>query len=161
MITRKTLFSSFIILLFAAFIFIGCEQKRDTPEDQNETTTPVDTATQQTPPAADTTTQQQQMPDLTGQWEGQFGEKRMTLTIKAQDGNAFDGETVVRWDPPKREKITGEVNFDTREMTIKETAGTRNNGVYTGTVTADMNKFVGVWKDNGNRLTYNITLNKK
>jgi hypothetical protein len=85
----------------------------------------------------------------------------MTLNITKQDGNTFEGETVVRWDSPKREKVTGEINFDTREMKIKETAGTRNNGNYTGTVSADMTRFTGVWRDNGNRATNNITLTKK
>lgn len=151
--------SGFLVFLFAVVFLSACEQKKETPEEktqQMESETPA----QQTP-AEETAAAEQQIPDITGEWKGTFGERKMTLTISAQDKDVFEGETVVRWDSPKKEKVTGEINFDTREMKIKETAGTRNNGNYTGTVSADMKTFIGVWRDNGNRLTYNITLTKQ
>jgi hypothetical protein len=155
---RKSLISIITFLLFTV-IFAGCEQRDRDVQTQPD---PVDTPTQTTPGTVDTAVQQQQqVPDLTGEWTGDFADRRMTLTIKSQDGNTFEGETVVRWDSPKREKIRGEVNFDTREMKIIETAGGRNNGNYTGTVSADMTRFTGVWRDNANRVTNNITLTKK
>lgn len=151
--------SGFLVFLFAVLFLSACEQKKEMPEEktqQMETETPA----QQTP-AEESAAVEQQIPDVTGEWKGTFGERKMTLTITAQDKDVFEGETVVRWDSPKKEKVTGEINFDTREMKIKETAGTRNNGNYTGTVSADMKTFIGVWRDNGNRLTYNITLTKQ
>lgn len=156
---KLTLFSGLLLFLFAAFIFSGCEQKKEIPEEETQPVQ-IDTSSQQTP-AQDTIQMQKQLPDITGEWKGDFGNRKMTLTIKSQDKNTFEGETVVRWDSPKKEKVTGEINFDTREMKIKETAGTRNNGNYTGTVSADMKTFIGVWRDNGNRLTYNISLTKQ
>jgi hypothetical protein len=158
---KKTFSPGLLLILIAALLFIGCERRdTDTRDDQIQPT-PLDTPGQQTPGTTDIDTQQQQAPDLTGEWTGDFGDRRMTLTVKSQDGNTFEGETVVRWDSPKREKITGEVNFDTREMKITETAGTRNHGNFTGTVSADMTRFTGVWRDNGNRQTYNVSLTKK
>lgn len=148
------------IMLIAVFLSAGCDRKTETPEDE-EQITPRDTLVEPEEKTDTASMEEQKVPELTGEWTGQFGDRKMTLNITSQDGNTFEGETVVRWDSPKREKVTGEVNFDTREMTITETAGTRNNGVYRGTVTADMNKFIGVWKDNGNRLTYNVTLTKQ
>jgi hypothetical protein len=157
---KKTLSSGLILFVFAALLFIGCEQKdTDTRDDQTQPQ-PVDTPAQQTPAQTDTAAEQAQIPDLTGEWTGDFGERKMTLNITSQDGNTFEGETVVRWDSPKREKISGEVNFDTREMKITETRARKNNGNYTGTISADMTKFIGVWRDNGNRITHNITLTK-
>jgi hypothetical protein len=156
----KPIISILSLFIITVFIFAGCEQKK---EDVQTQPAPVDTPAQLTPGTVDTPDQQQQqqVPDLTGEWTGDFGDRKMTLNITKQDGNTFEGETVVRWDSPKREKVTGEINFDTREMKIKETAGTRNNGNYTGTVSADMTRFTGVWRDNGNRTTNNITLTKK
>lgn len=157
---KKNLFSGLIAVLFAAFILTGCEQKRETPEEGTQT--PGDTTTQQTPQTTEPVVKEaKEIPNLTGEWTGEFGNRKMTLKIVSQDSSTFAGETVVRWDAPKMENVTGKVNFDTREMTIKETAGTRNNGNYTGTVSADMKKFTGVWRDNGNRQTYNVTLNKQ
>jgi hypothetical protein len=157
---QRSLFSILTILLFAIVILTGCERRDRDVQDQQQ---PIDTPTQTTPGTVDTAAQQQQqqVPDLTGEWTGNFGDRTMTLNIKSQDGSTFEGETVVRWDSPKREKITGEINFDTREMKITETAGGRNNGNYTGTVSADMARFTGVWRDNGNRVTNNVTLTKK
>jgi hypothetical protein len=151
--------SSLTAIIFSVILFIGCEQKSESPDTQNQQ--PADTQTQQTPQAADTQNQAQQKPDLSGEWEGKFGDRKMTLTITSFDGNTFEGETLVRWDPPKKEKVTGEMNFDTREMKIKETGTRKSNGNYTGTVSADMKTFNGVWKDNGDRISYNINLTKK
>lgn len=158
---KKSMFSGFVVILFTAFILMGCEQKKETPENQTQQPTTTTTPTQQTPAAVDTTKQKPPEAQLTGEWEGKFGDRKMTLKIDSLNGNNFQGSTVVRWDSPKKEKITGEFNPDTREMKIKETAGTRNNGNYSGTVSADLKTFKGVWQDNGNRRTYNITLNKK
>lgn len=156
---KNKLFPAFLIILLGAFLFTACEQKKEMPEEKTqemETETPV----QQTP-AEEPLVQEMQIPDITGEWTGNFGDRKMTLNITSQDKDVFTGETVVRWDSPKIEKVTGEINFDTREMKITETAGTRNNGIYKGTVSADMKTFTGVWRDNGNRLTYNITLTRK
>ncbi len=147
------------VFLFAVLFLAACDQKKEMPEEKTQEME-TETPTQQTP-AEETVAAEQQIPDITGEWKGTFGERKMTLTISSQDKDVFEGETVVRWDSPKKEKVTGEINFDTREMKIKETAGTRNNGNYTGTVSADMKTFIGVWRDNGNRLTYNITLTKQ
>jgi predicted small lipoprotein YifL len=157
---KKHLFPGLIAVLFAVFILTGCEQKRETPEEGTQT--PVDTATQQTPQTTDTVVKEaEEIPNLTGEWTGEFGDRKMTLNIVSQDSSTFAGETVVRWDSPLTEKVTGEVNFDTREMKIKETAGKRSNGTYTGTITADMKNFRGTWTDNGKRRTYNVTLTKQ
>lgn len=155
----KLLSVSALMVLF--LLFTGCEKKNQ-PEVKDDTTKTETTVKETETPKEDETPVEEvkpATPSLVGTWKGKFDNRNMTLTISKMDGNNFEGETVVRWDSPKVEKVTGTVNFDTREMTITETAGGRNNGKYTGTISSDMKKFVGTWKDNGNRLTYNITLN--
>lgn len=155
----KLLSVSAIMVLF--LLFTGCEKKEEpaVTDDTNKTETldkDTDAPKDDEAPVVD---EKPAPPALVGTWKGKFDNRNMTLTISKIDGNNFEGETVVRWDSPKTEKVTGTINFDTREMKITETAGGRNNGNYTGTVSADLKKFVGTWKDNGNRLTYNVTLN--
>lgn len=159
MITNlKFLSVSALMVLF--LIFTGCE-KKDQPAVTEDTQKTETTVTETETPKEETPVEEEKpvTPSLVGTWKGKFDNRNMTLTITKMEGNSFEGETVVRWDSPKTEKVTGTVDFDTREMVITETAAGRNNGKYTGTVSADMKKFVGTWKDNGNRLTYNITLN--
>lgn len=128
-----------IAVLFILFITLtGCEKKDEPAKDPTVTTNT-------TPPVEPT-------PELKieGTWKGTFWNKGMTLTIAKQDGDNFEGETVVNWDPPLKQKVKGTWNAKTKVMNFEDTERNKDAGMYTGTLSADLKEFAGEFSLNSN-----------
>lgn len=129
-----------IAVLFVLFITLtGCEKKDEPAKD------PTNTTTSETPPA-------EKEPELKieGNWKGTFWNKGMTLTITKQDGDNFEGETVVSWDPPLKQKVKGTWNAKTKAMNFEDTDRNKDAGMYTGTLSDDLKEFTGEFSLNSN-----------
>lgn len=132
------------VVLFVLFLtLIGCEKKEEPANNQTQTTPP--TTQTETPPAEPT-------PELKveGTWKGTFWNKGMTLTITKQDGDNFEGETVVSWDPPLKQKVKGTWNAKTKVMNFEDTDRNKDAGMYAGTLSNDLKEFTGEFSLNSN-----------
>lgn len=130
-----------VLILFIALI--GCE-KKDEPANNQTQTPPV--TTPETPATPEPTAELK----IEGSWKGTFWNKGMTLTITKQDGDNFEGETVVNWNPPLKQKVKGTWNAKTKIMNFEDTERNKDAGQYTGTLSDDLKSFTGEFSLNSN-----------
>lgn len=132
------------VVLFLFLTLTGCEKKSEPANDQQQTTPP--TTQTENPPPVETTPELK----IEGAWKGTFWNKAMTLTITKQDGDNFEGETVVNWNPPLKQKIKGTWNAKTKVMNFEDSERNKDAGQYTGTLSEDLKSFTGEFSLNSN-----------
>lgn len=88
---------------------------------------------------------------MIGTWAGRFSSSKATLVVTRQSGKSFDGFLIYQhWLNPARIKFTGNLDFEKRTLTIKETS--RISGIWRlggnqGTLSSDGNKITGTGQD--------------
>ncbi len=97
--------------------------------------------------------------DIKGVWKGKFDLRDFTLTITSQEGNSFTGKTVINYREQIRQDVSGTINMETSEVTIKDLLHSRYAGTYKGKISEDRKTISGKFTVtvDGNKFDFNLT----
>lgn len=160
---RSLLFS---FALLALLVLTSCEQKKpeevsvlkDTVQVKADKAVPADTLLK------DTTTVKEPevvIPDLKGKWTGTFDQRATTLRITEQDGNSFKGAITINYREVINQQVSGTLNEETMEITMKDLLHSRYAGTYKGKLSEDMKKFSGTFTQNVDKTKFSFNLKKQ
>lgn len=157
----------FSLIIAAGFIFTSCEQKKpeetaiatDTVKVKVEEPAAVDTLAKDTTslPAAPA----EVIPDLKGKWTGTFDKRTTTLRITEQDGKSFKGNITINYREVINQQVSGAVNEETMEVSMKDLLHSRYAGTYKGKLSDDMKKLSGTFTQNVEKTKFSFSLTKQ
>lgn len=156
----------FSFALLALLVLTSCEQKKpeevsvlkDTVQVKADKAVPADTLLK------DTTTVKEPevvIPDLKGKWTGTFDQRATTLRITEQDGNSFKGAITINYREVINQQVSGTLNEETMEITMKDLLHSRYAGTYKGKLSEDMKKFSGTFTQNVDKTKFSFNLKKQ
>ena len=99
------------------------------------------------------------IPQLVGTWKGKFDKREFILTITKQDSVNFEGESVIKYREQINQKISGTLDVNNSEITMKDLLHSRYAGTYNGKYSADWETITGKFtvKVDGNKFDFNLT----
>jgi len=133
---------SAVVLIAVTFLnFSGCDKKTEPPKEEKPTEIIKDT-----------------IPDITGVWRGKFEKRDFTLTVTSQDGNNFQGKTVIKYREQINQEILGTFDVKNLEITMKDSLHSRYAGSYKGKISEDWKTITGKFtvKVDGNKFDFNL-----
>lgn len=162
----RTLIFSFMLL--SLLMQTGCEQKKteevsipkDTVQVKVEEPAPVDTISKDTSKVVEVP--EVLIPDLTGKWTGTFDKRITTLRISEQDGKSFKGAITINYREVINQQISGTINEETLEVSMKDLLHSRYAGTYKAKLSEDFKKLSGTFTQNVDKtkFTFSLTKNK-
>jgi hypothetical protein len=156
---------TFFLAFLSILIFFGCEQKKteevsiskDTVQVKVEEPAPVDTLTKDTAAVKEP---EVAFPDLKGKWSGTFDKRATTLRITEQDGKSFKGAITINYREVINQQVSGTLNEETMEVSMKDLLHSRYAGTYKGKLSEDMKKLSGTFIQNVDKNKFNFSLTK-
>jgi len=161
---------SFALLFSFAFlallVFASCEQKKpeevsipkDTVQVKAEKAAPIDTLIKDT---ASVKKPEVVIPDLKGKWTGVFDQRSTTLRITEQDGNSFKGSITINYREVINQQVSGTLNEETMEVSMKDLLHSRYAGTYKGKFSDDLKKLSGTFTQNVEKTKFSFSLKKQ
>jgi len=149
-ISAKKAVLFFTGLLSVSLLISGCQKK------QEEAKPAASPATSQTAPAVDSAALKAQAvkeaaekaaseANMVGTWKGTLDSRAATLKITEQKENEFKGSIVVNYREQVNQQVSGKINPQTKEVTMKDLLHARTAGTYKGKLSADGKKFNGTF----------------
>jgi hypothetical protein len=156
----------FSVALLSIISFIGCEQKKpeevsvpkDSVQVKVEAPAPAETVAKDTTPVKEP---EVVIPDLKGKWTGTFDQRTTTLRITEQDGNSFKGSITINYREVINQQVSGTVNEETMEISMKDLLHSRYAGTYKGKLSEDMEKLSGTFTQNVEKTKFSFSLKKQ
>jgi hypothetical protein len=150
----------------ALLVLTSCEQKKpeevsiskDTLQVKAEEAVPVDTLSKD---AATVKEQEVMIPDLKGKWTGTFDKRATTLRITEQEGKSFKGAITINYREVINQQVSGTVNEETMEISMKDLLHSRYAGTYKGKLSEDVKKFSGSFTQNVDKTKFSFNLTKQ
>lgn len=135
-------------LLGFSLSFMGCEKKQEEVKPApvvTQTAPAVDTAAIKAQALKEAAEKAAKASTMLGVWKGEFDNHAATLKITEQKENEFNGTIVVNLKEQINQKISGKVNPDTKEVTMKDMIKVRSAGTYSGKLSEDGKKMSGTF----------------
>lgn len=150
-------------LLSVSFILGGCQKKQEEPKPAAapvQTAPAVDSAAIKAQAAKEAAEKAAKEVSLVGTWKGELESKATTLKITDQKENEFNGTIVVNYREQVNQKISGKINPETKEVTMKDMIKARTAGTYKGKLSEDGKKLSGTFTTTVDKITvkFNLTL---
>jgi len=156
----------FSFALLALLVLTSCEQKK--PEEVSIPKDTLQVKAEEAVPAdillKDTNTIKKPeviIPDLKGKWTGTFDQRSTTLRITEQDGKTFKGAITINYREVINQQVSGTVNEETMEFSMKDLLHSRYAGTYKGKLSEDMKKLSGTFTQNVEKTKFNFSLKKQ
>ncbi len=150
-------------LLSVSFALTGCQKKQEEPKPAAapvQTAPAVDSAAIKAQAAKEAAEKAAKETNLVGTWKGELDSRATTLKITEQKDNEFKGSIVVNYREQTNQKISGKINPETKEVTMKDLLHARTAGTYKGKLSEDGKKLTGTFTVTADKITvkFNLTL---
>lgn len=153
-----------VLIIFAAVVYIGCEQKNDRAEhpDNDRVTADIDTTKGFQEESKDTIIVAKIIiPDLKGTWNGIFDGRSSSLNITEQIDSSFSGKITINYRQVTNQEVKGILNTRTGEITMSDQLHSRYQGKYKGLLSTNNSNFSGTFTMDNDGTKYSFNLNKK
>ena len=151
-------------LLGFSLSFMGCQKKQEEPKPApvvTQTTPAVDTAAIKAQALKEAAEKAAKTTSMLGVWKGEFDNHATTLKITEQKEKEFSGTIVVDSREQINQKISGTVNPDTKEVTMKDLNKVRTAGTYSGKLSEDGKKLSGTFTVTADKIKVKFSLSLK
>lgn len=173
---------SLLILLFASFLFTGCDKAKETVEEAadnvaektgemiSETAEKVGEVAEETVEKVGESAEEAvnklaegveeivEAKELIGTWKGKFDGRKTVLVITSQDENDFSGKITINYRDVINQEVKGSFDSETNKMTMIDQLHSRFAGKYDGKLSDNKNNYSGVFtiKADGKKFNFNL-----
>ena len=129
-----------LLLILTVVTYFGCEKKTEENSDKDKSKTVAQ--------------------DITGKWTGIFDGKTAVLDITEQTDSSFSGKINISYRQAINQEVKGSFSPATLKMTMTDQLHSRFQGVYSGSLSKDVDNFSGTFTLNNDGSKYSFNLNK-